>query len=404
MRMEHFPVIQSLVRAALAGDREGAAKQVARLQARLAKANDKDAETLERLLSATTDVKDLEPSHVEPSRALVVGEKLTTEVHAPIDRETGARLCLINFPSLNNVAFAPVHNTVAGATIEALLAEWRNSERLADVGVQPTRSLLIFGPPGSGKTLTAHYIAQQLGLPLLTARIDGLVSSFLGTTARNIATLFDFANRYACVLLLDEFDALAKLRDDPQEVGEIKRVVNTLLQNLDARRTFGVTIAITNHDRLLDPAVWRRFEAQVHMGEPGDHARGQLIQRFLAPLSARDEALSLYSYCLNGRSGADLQRICDGVKRVVAFEDGPRDSAALFRALATVLARTPSDGEGPAHLLAHDPDWFVSYAANDKSLKLTQEALGDLVGKTQSQISRLKSEKPYLKGHVAHAE
>lgn len=401
--MEHFAVIQSLVRAALAGDREGAAKQIARLQARLAKASDKDAETLHRLLAASAEVKDLEPSHVEPSRSLVIGEKLTPEVHAPIDRETGARLCQISFPSLN-AAVAPVHNTVAGATIDALLAEWRNSERLADIGVQPTKSLLIFGPPGSGKTLTAHYISQQMNLPLLTARIDGLVSSFLGTTARNIATLFDFANRYACILLLDEFDALAKLRDDPQEVGEIKRVVNTLLQNLDARRTLGVTIAITNHDRLLDPAVWRRFEAQVHMGEPGDQAREQLIQRFLAPLSAQGDVLSLYSYGLAGRSGADLQRICDGVKRIVAFEDGAPDSTALFRALATVLARTPGDGEGPANLLAHDPDWFISYAANDKSLKLTQEALGELVGKTQSQVSRLKSERPYLKDRAVHAE
>ena len=83
-----------------------------------------------------------------------------------------------------------------------LLEEWRSAAALREVGVEPTRSLLVFGPPGSGKTLTAHYIAECLGLPLITARIDGLVSSFLGTTARNIANLFDFANRYACLLLL----------------------------------------------------------------------------------------------------------------------------------------------------------------------------------------------------------
>src|SRR5690606_5258195 len=140
-----------------------------------------------------------------------------------------------------------VYGTVVSETVEGLLQEWTSEAALQEVGVSPTRSLLIYGPPGAGKTITAHYIAARLGLPLIVARIDGLISSFLGTTARNIANLFDFANRYACVLLLDEFDALAKLRDDPQEIGEIKRVVNTLLQNLDQRRSFGITIAITNH-------------------------------------------------------------------------------------------------------------------------------------------------------------
>src|SRR5207247_10685382 len=104
----------------------------------------------------------------------------------------------------------------------------------------------------TGKTRLARWMAAQLELPILLARMDGLVSSFLGTTARNIGNLFGFANRYRCLLLLDEFDALAKLRDDPQEVGEIKRVVNALLQNLDARSDLGLTIGITNHPKLLD--------------------------------------------------------------------------------------------------------------------------------------------------------
>lgn len=403
--MEHFSVVQSLIRAALAGDRNGAAKQILRLHARLEKAGDaKDAETIDRLLKAATDVKDLEPSHIEVSRALVTGERLTAEVHPPIDRETGARLCSIEFPDKAS-PYEPVHSDVVNATIAGLLSEWSNTQRLLDVGVEPTRSLLIFGPPGSGKTLTAHHIAQSLRLPLVTARIDGLVSSFLGTTARNIANLFDFANRYQCVLLLDEFDALAKLRDDPQEVGEIKRVVNTLLQNLDSRRSCGITIAITNHDRLLDPAVWRRFEAQVHMNKPGEVARERLIKRFLAPMTTTPELIALYSYCLEGCSGADLQRICDAVKRILAISRDDRDGPHLMRALASVLGRLPEHEHAPTALLARDFDSFVSYAANDKALKMTQETLGELSGKTQYQVSRLKSEKPFLKAaDIAHAQ
>ena len=121
--------------------------------------------------------------------------------------------------------------------------------------------------------MLARYIADQLGLPCVEARLDGLMSSFLGTTARNIGALFDFANRYRCVLFLDEFDAVAKARDDAQEVGEIKRVVDTLLQSLDSRNGTGITLAATNHEHLLDSAVWRRFDSRIEIKAPDAEAR-----------------------------------------------------------------------------------------------------------------------------------
>lgn len=292
--MEHFAVIQSIVRAARIGDRDGLERQVTRLRERLETGGAvKEAAALRRLEGSEAEAQDLAPSRVEVSRAMVSGETLTRDVNAPIDRETGAQLCTIDFGSSHFAV--PIYGDAMGATIEGLLQEWSNEAALREVGVEPTRSLLLYGPPGSGKTVTAHYIATRLRLPLVTARIDGLISSFLGTTARNIANLFDFANRYACILLLDEFDALAKLRDDAQEIGEIKRVVNSLLQNLDRRRERGITIAITNHDRLLDPAVWRRFEAQVHVGEPEAAARERMIARFLQPIHAAPSTVRIFS-------------------------------------------------------------------------------------------------------------
>jgi SpoVK/Ycf46/Vps4 family AAA+-type ATPase len=393
--MEHFAVVQSIIKAALSGDDAAVRKQVGRLGARLRKVGaEKDVATLERLLNAASEVKEIAPSQVEVSRALITGERLTPEVHAPIDRETGAQLCLIDFP--REAMPRPVYGKVAQDTIEGLLAEWRNGAALQAMGVEPTRSLLIYGPPGTGKTLTAHFIADRLGLPLITARIDGLISSFLGTTARNIANLFDFANRYACVLLLDEFDALAKLRDDPHEVGEIKRVVNTLLQNLDRRREIGVTIAITNHDALLDPAVWRRFETQLFIGEPERTAREALIARFLKPIEADPAIVRIFSYCLPGRSGGDLERICRSVKRVVAMEGTAPDAPALFHALASVLARMPSLDHGPARILAEDRSAFVSLIANDADIALNQDDIGRATGTAQSRVSTLKKEKRHL--------
>lgn len=393
--MEHFAVVQSIIRAGLAEDREALNKQVSRLRDRLEKAGEgKEAATLERLRAAARDTQEMAPSRVEMSRGQMVGEVLELGVNPPIDRETGARLCTIDFPTRNSGA--PVYAGRVVEAVEGFLGEWTNQAALKAVGVSPTRSLLIYGPPGSGKTVTAHYIAARLGLPLITARIDGLISSFLGTTARNIANLFDFANRYACVLLLDEFDALAKLRDDPQEIGEIKRVVNTLLQNLDLRRNVGITIAITNHDRLLDPAVWRRFETHLQLGEPDETARESLIARFLQPINAPDSTLRVFSYCLAGRTGADIERICTAVKRTLALTGESHDGPGLFHALSSVLARTPHHDHVPARILATDQEAFVSLIANDGAFLLKQTEIGEATGYGQSRVSDLKKAKRHL--------
>jgi SpoVK/Ycf46/Vps4 family AAA+-type ATPase len=393
--MEYFSVIQSIIRAGLSGDQEAFDKQVVRLRTRFEKAGSKkEAETIDRLLKSATETKEIRPSRVEMSRAHIAGEVLTSDTNPPIDRETGAALCEVHFPTSRQTA--PIYEKRVKDTIDGLLAEWSSAEALRGVGVEPTRSLLIFGPPGSGKTLTAHYIAESLKLPLITARIDGLISSFLGTTARNIANLFDFANRYACLLLLDEFDALAKVRDDPHEVGEIKRVVNSLLQNLDQRRSFGVTIAITNHDRLLDPAVWRRFETHVHIGEPGTTARVKLIERFLAPLRPEAPIFSIIAYCLEGHSGADLERICVSLKRTLALSGESHDGPGLFHALSAVLNRLPSHDNVAARILASDPDAFISLIANDLDFPLKQAEIGQATGYGQSKVSDIKKSKKHL--------
>lgn len=387
--MQHFAVIQSLCRIGLAQGDTAFRQQVERLRDRLKKAGEAgDAETLDRLLNAAPSAAELTPTRVEVSLFHGTGEPLTPHVHPPVDRETAQPLCRIVLSPAAEIP-RPILADQSQRAVSDLVREWQTLKRLEELGVAPGRSCLIFGPPGTGKTMTAYHIAAALGLPIVDARIDGLISSFLGTTARNIANLFAFSNRYRCLLLLDEFDAIAKVRDDPQEIGEIKRVVNSLLQNLDDRANIGITIAITNHHRLLDDAVWRRFENQIQLGMPDNEARIEILKRSLKPLPADQTLLSLISYVTDGRSAADLIRMTNAIKRLIALSDKEPTGRVQFEMFREVVAREPAiRAHHRAEMLAGDLEHFVVTAMTDPAFRLKQKSLGALLDVNQTTISR----------------
>lgn len=152
--------------------------------------------------------------------------------------------------------------------LDALVAERRSASKLARANLQPSRTVLFTGPPGVGKTLAARHLALQLQLPLLVLDLASVISSFLGRTGNNIKQAFDFAKRRECVFFLDELDAVAKRRDDDSDVGELKRLVTVLLQEIDLWGSNNLLVAATNHASLLDPAVWRRFDSTVEFPSP----------------------------------------------------------------------------------------------------------------------------------------
>jgi ATPase family associated with various cellular activities (AAA) len=400
--VQHFAVIQSLCRLGLQTRDPAIRQQVERLRDRLLKdGNGKDAETLTRLLGGSPSA-DMTPTRVELSRFHIQGQLLTDAVPAPVDRETSQPLCRVVLDARRSLERPLLPNRTAKAVAD-LTEEWSSYERLDRFGVAPARSCLLFGPPGTGKTLTAYHIASVLRLPLIDARIDGLISSFLGTTARNIANLFAFANRYRCILLLDEFDAVAKLRDDPQEVGEIKRVVNSLLQNLDERAEIGITIAITNHDKLLDSAVWRRFEHQVEFGLPDRAVREQLFAQFLKPMPTNQTLHQFAAYVSEGRSGSDIQRLCNAVKRSLAIARSDPTPSNQFMALRECLAREPmSRAQEREGRLIESVEEFVTEAFSDPAFGIKQKPLSALMQVDQSTLSRW-AKKTYTKG-AAHAQ
>ncbi len=156
----------------------------------------------------------------------------------------------------------------------------------------------------------------------MTARLDGLVSSFLGSTAKNIRKIFDYASKEPCILFLDEFDVLAKIRDDKNELGELKRVVNSLLQNIDNFSEDSILIAATNHAQLLDEAVWRRFTKVLKLDLPNEKLRRELILEFSALMENNyqndSKKIKVLSNAMEKFSPADIKSVIySGAKKSI---------------------------------------------------------------------------------------
>jgi SpoVK/Ycf46/Vps4 family AAA+-type ATPase len=202
-------------------------------------------------------------------------------------------------------------------TFVGLLEEFRHGDALRRHGLSPRSRLLFCGPPGCGKTVTAEVFANELGLPLLVARLDRLFSSFLGETASNISKIFESVRDAPSVLFLDEFDALARSRNDTAEHNELRRVVNSLLMLIDRFHGRGFLIAATNLEESLDPAIWRRFDEVIVFEFPQERE----IKRFLQLKTRNFPALfdiQAKAPKLKGLSYADVERVCvNAIKRSI---------------------------------------------------------------------------------------
>jgi SpoVK/Ycf46/Vps4 family AAA+-type ATPase len=239
----------------------------------------------------------------------------------PVDNESRLPLVRVEDPIILDID--PILEPATRELLEQIIQEHKDPSRLHGAGLMPTRTVLFVGVPGVGKTLAARWIARGLGRPLIALDLASVMSSLLGRTGENLRRVLEYAKNVPCVLLLDELDAVAKRRDDATEVGELKRLVTVLLQEIDMWPDGSLLIAATNHSNLLDPAVWRRFETVVEFPLPRKESLIAAIRAYLGGETIVFSTLSTLADLYQGASFSDVERDVMRARRNSAIHTTP---------------------------------------------------------------------------------
>lgn len=232
----------------------------------------------------------------------------------PVDKES--RYALVNIEEPTSVS-PPILSEYTQQQISDFIKERNLLTQFIRAGIAPPNSLLLSGQPGVGKTYIAHWISCQLSLPLVTLDLATSISSYLGRSGQNVRSIFDYAKARPSVLFLDELDAIAKRRDDAGDLGELKRLVNVLLKEIEDYPVTGIIIAATNHPELLDKAIWRRFDRALTVEMPEVSERTQLLARHLEGYidEIGKNIIDYIATTTNGVNSADICKLCEHIKR-----------------------------------------------------------------------------------------
>lgn len=240
-----------------------------------------------------------------------------------------------------------------GGRLDRIIKEQRHFARIREHGLSPRRKLLLVGPPGTGKTLTASVLSGELGLPLFQVRLDGLISKFMGETAAKLRLIFDAITEHRAVYFFDEFDAIASQRGLGNDVGEIRRVLNSFLQLIEQDESNSLIVAATNHPEILDHAVFRRFDDVIEYQLPDATQIEEALRTRIGDMGAPDISWTTLTSSARGLSYADITRAADeAVKEAIITDQSAVTQQRLLRALSERMTiqlrqRTPSQQRDP---------------------------------------------------------
>ena len=220
------------------------------------------------------------------------------------------------------------------ARIKRILHEYRQQSKLKAHGLEHRRKVLLIGPPGTGKTMTAKVLAHELCLPLHIIQVDRLVTKFMGETSAKLRQIFDFMQQEHGVYLFDEFDAIGGDRTLENDVGEMRRVLNAFLQFIEQDKSDSLVVAATNNPGLLDPALFRRFDDILHYYAPTDEERKHLIMNVMGTFLGKRFAWKKVLATSDGLSHAEIDVACrDAVKTAVLSDNSQINATQLIEAL-----------------------------------------------------------------------
>lgn len=258
----------------------------------------------------------------------------------PIDIKTKVNLAKIEEPL---EVKAPILSKKVKYLYDRFLKERENAQELLKFGVKPNNSILLYGEPGVGKTYSVKWLSYKLNKPIVNLDLSSVISSYLGETGSNLKMVLDYAKEVDGILFLDEFDAIAKKRDDSRDIGELKRIVNVLLKELENWPDNSIIVAATNHPELLDKAIWRRFDVKINIELPTNSLRKEIINRELEGLNINDYLYEFIVEVTDGINSAEIVRICQNIKKSYILDSKDIQECVLKNIKIDISNLTSSD-------------------------------------------------------------